>query len=744
MQKLSIKSPLENSKKEKKINPNNIRNYLFSFFLKITSGVILIIIFFFQIEFLLIFIIQKITNNIYYTIIILIISHLLFIKFLIQSILYVMHCPILDSICFYSISCHQMQQLFQTSKDFISLYNKLNNKNKIIENKDFIFIDGIAHIINGYFHFFKAIKNSGKLTENQNVVYEKLEMWMKTFDDYHQYLDTFNNKNDNDIYNINNNNKEGELIEENKNNHIISFLRKMAIDSQEIKNILKNYLCHDQEFFSFKNFYNCFINKDFLNFEQLSILFHKRFNNKYKFFITSDNQIIDYTIISYNKLNEVYKNKVKKNIQNEIISKNLIIYCNPNGMIYQLFTPDKFISLLEGGCDILLWNYRGYGSSTGNPTFKNAKTDALELFDYAKKKYSKYTKYGVYGYSVGGGSAIYIANQRNVDVLICDRNFSCVGEILRDIYFFGGILYFLYKIINFKYDYNVSEFIKSKNNNICKIVLCDPEDEIIPDSASLKVGISKYIIKKYCEEQKNKIKEDILDLFLEDSLKSKFIDALFCLIGILKKFDENPFQDIIPTKTKKKNKKDKENLNESLLLNIGDNPIVNKKGFKNLLIKTIIKIFNSFKFSTENLENFKNKERNSAKILHINNYFNNFFVWGSISNEKLSESNGFTNPFSKSNNISYLNDAINTINEFSNDKKIKNFENDEDYKNIFENIYVIKKCLQIFINKSKIFDLEKKINIGSLIRLNCGHNGNFSEIDKQNLIDILKDIKFIY
>ena len=414
-------------------------------------------------------------------------------------------------------------------------------------------------------------------------------------------------------------------------------------------------------------------------------------------------------------------------------------------MIYQLFTPDKFLFLLEGGCDIIFWNYRGYGGSTGYPSFKNAKTDALELFDYAKKKYFNYNKYGVYGYSVGGGSAMYVASQRYLDALICDRNFSSVGDILKEIPYIGRMLYYLLKIVDFKYDSNINDFVQSKNKNICKVVLCDPNDEIIPNSASIKVGISKYIIKKYCEEQKIKIRENILEIFFEskDDLITKFFEALIYMSSILKKFDQNPFQDLFPDIGKNNNKKYNNKKKDFLLLNAGANFSFSKKSFKNSLIKTIIKIFNSFKFSSENLEDMKQKDEYRLKILHINNYFNNFIVWGSISDEKLSEGNGFTNPFNVSNNFTYLNNAINCINEFLNDEYIIDLMNDDNYKKIVEHLNIIKKCFQIIMNKSKAFDLKNKINKGHLIRLNCGHNGNLSENDKQNLIDILKSVNFI-
>ena len=186
------------------------------------------------------------------------------------------------------------------------------------------------------------------------------------------------------------------------------------------------------------------------------------------------------------------------------------------------------------------------------------------------------------------------------------------------------------------------------------------------------------------------------------------------------------------------------NLNDFLLLNISNNYNSDKKYFKNILIKTIIKLFNSFKYSPENLEDFNKKNETRLKLLYINDYFNNYFVWGTISDEKLNEANGFTNPFIINNNNSYLYNAINAINIFLKEKTVQNLEKIEDYKKIFENFNVIKRSLEILRDKSDIFKLEQKINKGNLIRLNCGHNGNISEYDNQNLMDILKEVKFIY
>ena len=699
--------------------------------IKLVSFGILLFVFLLQFECLLHLILKIITNNntfLKYSLTF--IFHYFLLRFGVQSFLFILHCPILKSLCFYFISCTQLRQLLDVSTDFVSLYKNLKNQKKTFDNNEKILIKEISNIVSFYKEFYKDIKLKCKISKKQNDLYEKLCSWMKNYDEYKNnfVLTVHNKKNDN---------------ENNDKKTFIYYLRKMNNDSKEIIKILNNFICDNYQTFSIKRIYNCFINNTFCSLSQYSLLFNQKFNNKFKSFVTSDNKIIDYSIVTYNKLNRMYKNKNIKKNENEKISENLLFFCNPNGMIYQLFTPEKFLFLLEGGCDILFWNYRGYGYSTGHPTLKNAKTDIVELFDYIKKK-SKYKKYGACGYSVGGGSATFLCQKRNLDILICDRNYTSITEIARTISTFGEILYYLEKILYFRYDYNINEFMNTKNKNICKIVLCDPADEIIPNYASLKSGISTYIIKKYCKENNIKQTENILDIFLDiendTEQKTKFINSLLYIMDILIEFNKNPFKDLI---IKKKSHKNEENFDKTLLLNINDSNDLNKKNFNRKLINTVIKFFKSFNFSSENLETFKEIEEKRLKILHINNYFNNFFIWGSISNKDLYNADGFLNPFDIKNNIDYLNEAIENLNKFLDDKFIKSMAVEGDSQEKYNNIMIIKNCLKILKNKNEFLNSIKNINIGTLIRLDCGHNGLYSEIDEKNLVDILKDVGFI-
>ena len=147
-----------NIKNDKQNDPNIMKNYIISFIFKIISACILLILILLQLECLLLFIIHLINNNIYFIILLELIFHLLFIRFIVQSILYVLHCPLLDSLCFYSISCNQISQLFVSAQNFVSLYKKIQKKNNDLEQKDILIIENIGNIINAYLYFFKVIK----------------------------------------------------------------------------------------------------------------------------------------------------------------------------------------------------------------------------------------------------------------------------------------------------------------------------------------------------------------------------------------------------------------------------------------------------------------------------------------------------------------------------------------------------------------------------------------------------------
>ena len=88
-----------------------------------------------------------------------------------------------------------------------------------------------------------------------------------------------------------------------------------------------------------------------------------------------------------------------------------------------------------------MWNYRGYGQSTGNPSIAACQEDALTVYEYYRDR--GYEISIVHGYSIGGAAAIGLmeklssysgryrqAQDQKVEVLIVDRSFSSIGEVI--------------------------------------------------------------------------------------------------------------------------------------------------------------------------------------------------------------------------------------------------------------------------------------------------------------------------
>lgn len=105
-----------------------------------------------------------------------------------------------------------------------------------------------------------------------------------------------------------------------------------------------------------------------------------------------------------------YLNNVVTTSGNSTKEKGVMILCGPNAAPYEIFSyTDKWVDYyLDNGINVFLWNYRGYGDSTGKITFDNLRTDAGLVAEHLKKEF-KFNNIGVHGISLGGIPACYLA-----------------------------------------------------------------------------------------------------------------------------------------------------------------------------------------------------------------------------------------------------------------------------------------------------------------------------------------------
>ncbi len=90
--------------------------------------------------------------------------------------------------------------------------------------------------------------------------------------------------------------------------------------------------------------------------------------------------------------------------------KGVMIICGPNAAPYEIFSyTDKWVDYyLDNGINVFVWNYRGYGDSTGKVNFENMRSDS-ELIVHHLKKELKFSNIGVHGISLGGIAACHLA-----------------------------------------------------------------------------------------------------------------------------------------------------------------------------------------------------------------------------------------------------------------------------------------------------------------------------------------------
>lgn len=191
----------------------------------------------------------------------------------------------------------------------------------------------------------------------------------------------------------------------------------------------------------------------------------------------------------------------------------IMIFCNPNGGLYEYacYQNNWLEYYLALGIDLCLWNYRGYGRTKGKANSGSLKTDVQAVYDFVTKV-KMYSKIGVHGESIGGVPASYLASKNDISFLFADRTFSSLEHLVTSRV---KVPKQLFKFLT-KWDDNTSQdFITA---NCYKILSCDSKDEIIPDSASLKNGISQSF---NCNSLDNSSISELLEAILNINKYSK-------------------------------------------------------------------------------------------------------------------------------------------------------------------------------------------------------------------------------
>lgn len=155
--------------------------------------------------------------------------------------------------------------------------------------------------------------------------------------------------------------------------------------------------------------------------------------------------------------------------------KGTIMYCHGNRGNLNKWGPEAS-QYVTYGYNVVVWDYRGYGQSTGKPTFENILTDGKTVLEYIRQSEKNII---IFGRSLGSGIACKLSSEPGVSKIILETPYSSMKDVFR---YHAGFLSSLTKI-----DIPSYTFIQKTFKPI--LILHGDADEVIPlDSAKKLAG----------------------------------------------------------------------------------------------------------------------------------------------------------------------------------------------------------------------------------------------------------------
>ncbi len=153
------------------------------------------------------------------------------------------------------------------------------------------------------------------------------------------------------------------------------------------------------------------------------------------------------------------------------LKDNVILFLHGNK--YNISYPLPYIEMLNQlGYNVFIFDYRGYGKSNGIPTERGLYQDALGAYDFLVDRGYRGDGIILFGRSLGGAVAIYIAGKVEVRGLIVDSSFTSMYDLSYDVF---GFHFPRYLISN-----HYESIERIKNIKIPKLIIHSIEDELVP------------------------------------------------------------------------------------------------------------------------------------------------------------------------------------------------------------------------------------------------------------------------
>lgn len=154
-----------------------------------------------------------------------------------------------------------------------------------------------------------------------------------------------------------------------------------------------------------------------------------------------------------------------------------ILFCHGNaGNISHRIEKIKFFNQI--GCNVFIFDYRGYGMSAGKPYEKGLYLDAQAAYDYLLSKNISIPQIIGYGESLGGAVIVDLACKNKMQALILEGTFSSIKDMVEKTF---PLL--PYWIFSSRFD----STIKIKSLNIPKFIIHSINDEIVPYEIGAKL-----------------------------------------------------------------------------------------------------------------------------------------------------------------------------------------------------------------------------------------------------------------